>query len=599
MHKILMQVRALLATGDVERAAGLLVDQVATLLQQPQVAEQVGALLLEFPADAVDAVPDMLYATGRVHAYHGRLDEALNFLERARFAYAAAPAQLDRSFEAGLDIVQIYFRLDNVYAAYHYLRDELQPLIEQQKVIDARLRGRFFLYLSDISPDFGNLLTGVEYAQRAFNAYQIAQDARGQFRALIRTAAALVHTAQYTEAEAKIEVARRFYQAGQFDKAAYAPLLNVMIHWYWYRGQLRAALQIADQYRELVDGIKHSNFRVYAAVLQGNLLRAMGHHAQAEVAYTVARSLASELDYQRYLPWIDVQTAWLRILQDRLPEARLLLHENLMRVGLGEAMSFQVGLAVVNLIEGEANVAKRLFNQSLSFYLEMSDSIAANAIRFYLALLALRRNDPAGADAQLRPAFDWMARYRIAYLPHWWHPQLFSEVCTYALTAKLYPDVVERIFVHSLGVGGETSLLRIIAGGNENHIAEARRVLGLVKAQPLDELAAFPASNATDVLADLLRGGQLQRTGFDRLQQVLTPGRTHRQPNATLLAVFGLYATGHSRPQIAQQLGCTVANVRNYISLIYKQFGLDAVDFSSREARRQALIEQATERGFL
>ena len=73
----------------------------------------------------------------------------------------------------------------------------------------------------------------------------------------------------------------------------------------------------------------------------------------------------------------------------------------------------------------------------------------------------------------------------------------------------------------------------------------------------------------------------------------------HPKPNPTLLAVFGLYVNGIDREEIAEQLGCSLPTVRNYITAIYEYFGLKANDFATRRARWKALVALAQANQFM
>ena len=97
----------------------------------------------------------------------------------------------------------------------------------------------------------------------------------------------------------------------------------------------------------------------------------------------------------------------------------------------------------------------------------------------------------------------------------------------------------------------------------------------------------------------LLCNGELQAERYPYLEQELMTANYRRLPNVTLLAVFGLYINGVSRNEIATQLECSIENVRNYITQIYRHFGIAARAFSTRRARWQRLVEIARERGFI
>ena len=598
LSAVLASVRRLLDEGAYEQASVLVADHAAVLLDHGD-GQTLAALMGAFPPQMRNERADLLYVAGLQCQGAGQLEEALNLLERAYYSFLVAHGEVDRAVRVGLAIVHLHFRSDNIRIALHYLQHVIQPLIDDGAVDDLRLHGQFYQFLSEISPDRGMLAESIGYAQQAYNAFRTVKDLHGQFRALTRLASALTQLGDFTEAEAKLSAARAVWNVGNLGEAAQLRLLNALIYFYWYQGKLAEAIAVADEYQTLADQNAQSNFRVYARLLLGNFYRAGGDYAAAARCYDAARVVANEVNFQRYTDWIDVQTAWLRILTGHLDEARLFLYAALHNADLGKAMSFQVGLGVVNLLENHLEVADRLLRESLNFYLNSGDVISVCAIRFFLTLTALQANRGDMALAELSQALATMAEHRISYLPNWWHPQLVTSVCVYALQADLYVDVVERLFLLHLGESGAEALRRQQQADNQDVRAHARRILHLLHGRQVDELAHFSNSPAKRVLTDLLQDGLLRRDGFARLQTELTTAQTRAKPNPTALAVFGLYVNGASRTQIAARVGCTVANVRNYITLIYSYFGLDAGQFTTREARRQALVELARARGFI
>ena len=597
IHPVVAAVQVLLKRGAFAEAASLLASHATTLLEQGALAK-LEEFLAEFPADWQHESSELRYLTGLVYIQHGQLDEALKLLERARFSFSVAGSHT-QAVSAGLAIVHLHFRLDNIQTANHYLHDVVRPLIEDGVVTDLRLHGEFYRLLSEISPDHGRLADSILYAQRAFAAYQAIQDIAGQYLALIRLADAHVHLDNYEEAAAKLDVAKTVCEVGNLGLLARGRMLNVAIHLHWYQGRFDEALRYAHEYLKTVDSAPHSNFRVYARVLLGNLHRGAGAYAEADAWYTATRQLTEQIAYERYRPWIDAQSGWLRVLEGRAEEARLLHHAALQKADLGEAMSYQVGLAVLNLLEGHLGVAKRLLTESLTYYVTSGDELSTCGIRLYLAQVALQGNQGDIALAHLSQAFDWMAQRRIVYFPHWWHPGLVSKICAFALTSEIYPDVVERIFVFSLGEAGLHELERLLEGESHEGRAHAHRVLQLMEVRDLDELAHLSDTPAKRVLSGLLQSGKLRRDAFARLQAELATAATRPKANATALAVFGLYVNGYSREEIAKQVDCTIANVRNYITLVYQRFGLCARGFGSREGRRRELVRLARTKGYI
>jgi tetratricopeptide (TPR) repeat protein len=598
LQSILSSVQVRLEERDFDAAALLLADYAQVLLEHG-LEREIGALLDGIPAEQSIVNSDLLYVTGLLRARTGQLDDALNLLERARHSFLGARQDPLKAANAGLAIVEIYFRQENIRAAHHYLYDVIEPSILNGALDDLRLQGRFYLYLGDISPDLGRLAASVDYCRRAYIAYQTIQDIGGECRALTRMASSLVHLGDYVEAEAKLDVAKASFRVGDLGKLAWLRILNTELHLHWYQGRLADAMRLAQEYLAQTEQAGRPHFRVFALLLLGNLARATGDFAAAESWYADTRSVANEVGYGRYNPWIDVQVAWLRILQGRLNDARLLLHAALRQADLGKAMSFQMGLAVVNLVEGQPTVAERLLRDSLGFYAGSGDELSASAIRFYLTLALLEQERHDEAMSTLAEALKWMAQHHIDFFPHWWHPHLVGTVCIQALAADLYPDLVERMFVHQLGHVGVQLLQRHTEHESESVRSAARRILRLVAGHNLPELAHLPDSPGKRALTMLIQNGQLRSERYRDLETELTTAQRRRKPNPTALAVFGLYLHGYSREEIATQLGCSAANVRNYITVAYRHFGLPSDKPASRELRRRHLLQLARARGYI
>ena len=97
----------------------------------------------------------------------------------------------------------------------------------------------------------------------------------------------------------------------------------------------------------------------------------------------------------------------------------------------------------------------------------------------------------------------------------------------------------------------------------------------------------------------LLAEHKLRRAGLPLHFTYLTTAEHQRTPNATLVAVFGLYLAGLPRGAIAARLLCSEQLVRNYISEIYGRFGVTQAEWPERRARLERLRALAREAGYL
>lgn len=200
---------------------------------------------------------------------------------------------------------------------------------------------------------------------------------------------------------------------------------------------------------------------------------------------------------------------------------------------------------------------------------------------------------------ELVQAIGWLAQRHTDYAPFWWHPALLSELCAQALALDLYPEVVERIFLNHLRAAGKDALRTLLYTTTPAIAQRAYRLLHALGDAVTDLVAHLPAGTAKTMLAALLQSGKLIPATYPRLEQELMTAAHRPKPNPTLMAVFGLYVNGASRGEIAEQLECSLPNVRNYITAIYDHFGIKTTGFATQRARWKALVAMAKEQGFM
>lgn len=594
---LLDQIDALQQIGDFGQAATLLAATIETLLDRCQ-PSAIQAILDRFPVTLLNEERHLCYATGLFYARTGQIEDAIKRLERARFSYTATDRQIEQAVCCSLELARLYCSQEEFQTAYHQLHTHVHPWLEQGLLTKPLLCARFYLRMAEITPDIGLFGQTADYARKALTLYQACNDLSGQYFALVRLAAALIHQGANSEAAHTIALAKECLAAGNFGLLTHARVLNLAAHYQWHRGELAVALELAQQYLTLVDQEPTSNFRIYARILLANLQRDSGCFAEARQWYAATRQVMAELHYPLYAPWIDAQEAWLDLLQNRRHQARRHIHNSLQTADLGQAMNFQVTLAVIELREGELGVATRLLTESLTFYTQAGDALAACTLHCYLALIAHRQGQGALMHYQLTQALSWLAQRHIDYLPYWWHPALLSEIFAQALVVDLYPDVVARIFLNHLREGGKVALAALWHGTDGGAARRAYRLLQSM-GDPIDELVAhLPNCPAKAVVAGLLRNGQLSPVAYARLERKLMTAMRHPKPNPTLIAVFGLYINGVAREEIAELLDCSLPGVRNYITVIYEHFEVRTESFKTRRARWQKLVTVVRSQGF-
>lgn len=595
---VLADVQAYLINKRFTDASSLLAVHIEDLLTYLEWS-QIEPLLQLFPSEQVDSDPNLRYTIGWVYARSERLPQAVKLLERAKNSYRTTHQDYDRVARCCLELARIHQLRENFPLAVMYLKEEAYPLFERNLIQDRRLQARFWLRMSELSPDINQSATGRKDANRALMIYRELGDLDGEFKALARLTSFAHAVGDLGEADSKLTLAKSCWEAGNLGASAEARLLNLKCHSAWYGGDLKGAIALADALQKLADRQNFGNQRVYARMLLGNCYRAFGQLDLAFRYYDEARTIVDEIDYADYHPWIDTQVAWCYLVAGDLTLARQYAHKSLKTSDLGQSMSFQVVLAVLDLLENQVESAQRLLEESLAFYISAQEEFAVCSLHLYLAQVAHIKQERSEANEHLEKALGWIDQRRLDYLPFWWHPTLFSTVCGQALSQHLYEHVIERLFIHHLKDAGVAVLQDLCLVEDERARNRAHIILSTIHYHHFHELESFPDSQCKHVVEELLQEGFLLQHSFARLLQELTTATHYPKPNLTLVAVFGLYLAGYERAEIAEKIGCAETLVRNYINHIYSQFGLASDQFANRRTRKRQLYALVKQKGFV
>ncbi len=593
----LEEVRAVLQNERFQEAGRLMAESIEMLLDGASLSS-IRSLLTMFPTRQFEEDAYLRFVEGMIYVRRGRPTEALNLLERARFSFVHTERDYGRAVVCALEMSRVRQSHDDFRTAYYHLYDEVAPLISAGLVQDPLARGQYFLRLAELAPDMGKLQESNETAAKALRIFRDVGDMAGQFRALARLATTACEVGDLYEAESKIDLAAQCLANGDLGKNAQARLLNLRLHLAWYQGNLERALRLAEDFRNLADVEQFPIYRLYARILTGNLLRGLGRFQEAGRWYAETQELIHKLGHERYQPWLDVQVGWLSALAGRLDEARALVQSALQTSDLGQAMSFKVFLAVVNILDGHLGVAQTLLNESHTFYTASGDELSVCAIGFYQALVALHLGDETTTLELLTRSLGWMDRQRIDYFPHWWHPGLIAEACAFAAVAPCCGDTGERLMLRRLRREAAPALRRYVLDADPNRRQHARRLLRVLGVSPMDVLDGVRKESVRSVLEEHLLDGRLRWEGFHELWSELVSANHRRTPNPSMVAVFALFVNGASRREIAGRLGCAASTVRNHITVIYHHFGLPDPG-GQRHIRQDRLVEIACERGFI
>jgi len=590
---VLQQFSRLLQQQKYGQASALLAQHFELFCYQvePTQATYFLAQTMHFPATDD---PDLFYLEGILQLCTGNSRGASARFERACQLYGEA----DRNHGvicATLALVHIALHTQEVEIAAAYL-EQCQPLLQQEAEHKTALVGDFCLSMARVLFARHRFVPSLDYGLQALTAYNQTRRWRGRLTALLHLALLAVRLGDYADAENRLRLVQ---QGIRRHPMLEGQLLYVELHLHGHRRQLVKALPLAHRYVKVVDRMTDGKARLRARVLMGNLYRELGEFMTATRWYGEASQMVRTEGFQAFQQQLDLEYTWLDILEGRLAEARQRIYSHVKNVQFEPAMNLQTQLAIIHLIEGDLVMAERLLQESLNFYRRAEDRLACCALHTYLAYIALQKQDAPAILYHLEHSFGWMSRQQIENFPHWWHPDLLAAVCSQTLAADMYSELSERILVNYLGNHGLNALTRFLHNDDLEARRRVYRLLHIISGETTTLLAHLPEGAGKMVLLSLLREGRLRADRYPLLEQELMTANYRRSPNVTLLAVFGLYTTGASRAEIAEQLACSVENVRNYITQIYHHFGVAAETFSTRKARWQRLVEIVRQRGFI
>lgn len=583
----------LLISMEDEAAATLLAAQGAQLATH---APQALLLLLNRLPASLRTSPHLLSLQGLAHVATGKYAEAITSFQDARLGFLAQ-GMLGDALRVNLELVRLYHLCEELGQARLYTQ-LAADLLQAPTLDDAGLAADALLRIATLAPDIGMYAQGTALAQQALRSYEQRGDLAGACDALLLLFSFHNQTGQYQDSASYLHMARHLQASAQLGPRYAVAILNKDAHWHWYQGMLAPARALAQRAILLADQNDQQKQRVYNRLVAGNIARAMGDAGAAEAWYAETEQLAEEIGFTLFLCWIDVQRAWLALLQGEYAPARQLLQRALQTQDYGQAMSFSVFLAVLYGLTDRHLEATEVLERSLAFYQASNDPLSVCAIRLHLAANYLAMARAEDAAQALTAALGWMADRRIDYLPHWWHPAIMTRLCIHALEKGIYANTAEVMLVKHLGKSALSAVQPLLHSAEPPVRRRALDVLEAIEGDPLSMLGVDRDLSARAVLSALLTSGQTAAEGLVRLSDFLATAAQRPAPNPTIMAIFGLYVHGATRKAIAAQLHLSEQAVRNYINYIYRVFGLPYEPAQRRE-RREELHKRALEAGFI
>ncbi len=539
--------------------------------------------------------PDSLLADARALLADGKLDQALVYAEAARALYNDT-GRVGGEVLACLLLAQIHHRREDLGAAMLYT-EEVSTLLTRYPALPPDVQAEAYFGLARLAPDVGWLSQGLHFGQQALHYYEQSRHVGGQLNAILLIGATARQMGRFQMGAAYLEMARSRLALSTPPPWTLAWLRNSEIHNHWYQGDFAEAAAIGQEAIFHADQQQLGKYRVYQRLSRANVLRGWGRYAEAADLYKEADQLLTEIGFELFRSWIDINRAWLDILVDNYAGARQRIFRSLQTTDRGQTASFNVFLAALYSLTARYHDAQELLRQSLNFYQTSGDELSIFALRCHLAYVYLKTGQIERAEEEMALGFGWAAQWNVDYFPHWWHPQIMATVCTHAFVADLQASLAERILVKHLGEQAIPELQQLLTHRNAVTRQRAADVLDLLNVHLLNQITEAADEPIRRLLAELFADGRIQVQKLPTLAELLST-RGDARANPVLLATFGLYLDGTDRRAIADLTARSESTIRNYITLIYDRFGLDNFDGSRRE-RAQQLRRLAIEAGFI
>lgn len=532
-----------------------------------------------------------------------QMEEAVDFFEGARSFYIGKQKNYKETVECCLKLTRLYQRIDIFSLADKAYKDAAYYALK----VDKDYRADLVFQIGRLCPDIGKVNQSIKFLAEALRLYEEAGDVLKQIETLWLLAVQIRQSGDYLESGDRIRMAQRRYKIQKPDLALQAYIKNAEVHLQWYKGNLSQALESAKDLKEFADNNTITIQQVYARVLLGNINQALGGYAKAQLWYDDAKKTAEGGGFISFLLWIDLQIVWLKILEGQgffddetqalLDKTRAVIDDYGLRMSLNV---FEAGFKANTNLFYEA---EELLEKPFKFYKRSGDGVAVCAIGLYLAYIYLCTARIQMASSYLKDGLQWLSDRDVDYFPLWWHPKIVSELCVYAITENIHPNLAYRILRRVSEASPE--VLPKLRTDKTSFVWEyADNILSrFVSNGSFSEIRHLEGSPIRKEIENLLGQGSLSRDKFRDLVRRLRTSKKRMTDNYTIVAVFGLYVTHHTGSQIAQKLSLSPKTVRNYITDVYKTFFAEGEDNCSgpgaRKRRREKLLQIAQKEGFV
>ena len=563
------QARQYQTDGNWTAAVKLLVEQLPVLCEHLPYTT-LATLLAPLPNSLLNSSPAVWLVTGIVQATLNDETSALAWLSRLDVSTLPHAEQL------------AWVYLERAHISYrHGASLDAQTYLEQADTLLAQISPRlphllpFSNYLhACLYTHTGHMADRVQQAKSAAACFHKLGFVRKEFNCWLLLSSLNRQLGNDRAVEESLHNAHSCFRTGTLDPSAYESILHAETQHAWYCGDLAGALEKAEIWVTLTQSSIYTRQRLHAYLALGNLQRAHGSYAQAHQSYDRARTLSTQL-YPQLTPWVDINAAWLAILQGQLDTATEMITQSLSIASPDQQMSVQVTLAVVQLLKGQHNAAQELLRASLTFYQRLQDRTAICAIAFLQAWVHLHTHPTSRTPPELlRSELTWLANRNRAYFPHWWHPTLISQVAVWLLGVNECKTIGQRLFLEGfLGADGIHTLEAAAANIHLHHHREAVNLLFKLGAIDSYLTKLFRNTLARQVVANAIQNGQITAAMVPSLLSRLRTAHHHNRNNELAVAIFLLHLQKHSTHEISTILVRSLSSVTHTLQGIYEHMG--------------------------
>jgi len=587
------QIRQYQADGDWTSAIQLLVEQLPVLCEHLPYTT-LAALLAPLPSSFVESFSAAQLVAGIIQITIEDETSALFWLSRLDASNLSHPEQLAWVY---LELARISYR--------HGVYLEMQTYLEQANTLFAQTSSSiphllpFSSYLcACLYANTGRITDGILLAKSAAIHFRALGFVRKEFSCWLLLSSLNRQIGNDQAVAESLQNVYRCFRNGILDPSAYESILNAEAQNAWYCGDLAIALEKAEIWVTFTQLNIYTRQRLHAHLVLGNLQRSCGDYVEAQRSYETARALSTQFQPQ-FIYWIDVNAAWLAILQNQLDTATTLLTRSLSTASPDQQMSFHVTLAVIQLLSGQHAAAQALLQAPLTFYQCAQNRTATCAIAFLLAWIHLQANPVTRIMPELlRSELIWLDSRDRAYFPHWWHPALISQVAIWLLKLKEYKTIGQRLFEE--GFLGTVGINALQAASNHYLHQDEDTINLLVKLGALDSYLTKLFHNilVLRVVTDAIQNGQIIAAMALSLLNRLRTAHRHNRNNELAVAIFLLHLQQRSTQEIATFLGRSCSLVTHTLQGIYEHLDVtrthnrrtDQLAKLYRSAREQNLV---------